>query len=168
MADILVPPASEQPRKKKSLRGRLASGAPNPVDVHIGKRLRLRRMLIGLSQEDVATAVGVAFQQVQKYECAINRISTSRLWELSAVLQCPVSFFYEGMDEQTTGASPRHLTADTPSVYIQSAQEDIAVKQETLKLVRAYYTIKHPHMRRQILELATALGNSAERIAPAA
>jgi transcriptional regulator with XRE-family HTH domain len=136
------------------------------VDVHIGKRLRLRRMLIGLSQEDVASAIGVAFQQIQKYECAINRISTSRLWDLSIALHCPVSFFYEGMDDQTAAASPRHLRDDTPPIVVETARDDIAVKQETLKLVRAYYTIKRPNTRRQILELATSLGNPQD--APAA
>lgn len=149
MLDARMP--ERTPSRKKSSDG--ASGVASKVDVHIGKRLRLRRMMVGLSQEEVAQAVGVAFQQIQKYECAINRISTSRLWALAQALQCPVSFFYEGLDG-----------ANDPAP--KTAREDVSTRQETLKLVRAYYCIKQAGTRRQILELASSLARPVE--APAA
>lgn len=142
---------STPPRKAK----RVPMEAPNPVDVHIGKRLKLRRMMIGLSQEDLANAVGVAFQQIQKYECAVNRVSTSRLWALGTALQCPVSFFYDGMN-------------GTPSdTDVNAAEEDLSSRQETLKLVRAYYTIKDRDTRRHIFELAVSLGGRSPQLAAA-
>jgi transcriptional regulator with XRE-family HTH domain len=147
-------------QRKKSPRGRLASGAPNPVDVHIGKRVRLRRMMIGLSQEEVAESIGVAFQQIQKYECAVNRISTSRLWSLAKVLHCPVTFFYESIDDKTAAASPRHLASDAAAEAYTPAQDDLGSSQETLKLVRAYFSIKHPDLRRQILDLTGSLAKA--------
>lgn len=146
------PPSSSPPSSslRQAARKRAPDAGPNPVDIHIGKRLRLRRMLIGLSQEEVATAVGVAFQQIQKYECAVNRVSTSRLWELARALHCPVSFFYEGMD----GTAPDLAGPSAPP-------PESSVRQETLKLVRAYYTIKQPNVRQHILELAHSLGGAA-------
>lgn len=150
--------ASQNNSEKKAQR--TPSRGPNPVDVHIGKRLRLRRMMVGLSQEDVANAVGVAFQQIQKYECAVNRISTSRLWALGAALQCPVSFFYEGMDGSVQAGGQGGDTA------AQIAEDDVSNRQETLKLVRAYYTIRQPDTRRQILELAVSLGGGRPQQTP--
>src|ERR1700741_4121691 len=87
-------------------RGRTSWGKPNPIDVHVGHRLRLRRTLLGLSQQKVGEALGLTFQQVQKYERGANRIGASRLWDLSGVLDCPVSFFFEEMDEHTVGTAP--------------------------------------------------------------
>src|SRR5438046_1464424 len=90
---------TDLPASKQSPRGRLSSGEPNPVDVHVGNRLRLRRTLLGISQEKLGEAIGLTFQQVQKYERGANRIGASRLWDLSLVLNCPVSYFYEDMSE---------------------------------------------------------------------
>src|ERR1041384_6651710 len=85
---------------------------PNPTDVHVGSRLRLRRTLLGMSQEKLGEAIGLTFQQVQKYERGANRIGASRLWDLSRVLDCPMSFFFEDMDEATASASPRNLSGN--------------------------------------------------------
>src|SRR5437868_7157320 len=82
-----------QPMRRRGVRGK-----PNPVDVHVGNRLRLRRTLLGLSQQKVGEALGLTFQQVQKYERGANRIGASRLWDLSGVLDCPISFFFDEMD----------------------------------------------------------------------
>ena len=141
---------------QRSTRGRMPSGKPNPVDVHAGSRVRLRRTLLGLSQEKLGEAVGLTFQQVQKYERGTNRISASRLWDLSRVLDCPVSFFFEEMNEETAGASPRNLSLDTRD--IEPRESDPMTKRETLELVRAYYRIKEYSVRRRIYELAKALG----------
>src|SRR3954469_15434291 len=89
----------------RALRNRAAPEKvePNPIDVHVGHKLRLRRTLLGLSQQKVGEALGLTFQQVQKYERGANRIGASRLWDLSGVLDCPISFFFEEMDERTAG-----------------------------------------------------------------
>jgi transcriptional regulator with XRE-family HTH domain len=169
MSERSLLPAADSPRKpppKKSLRGRLASGEPNPVDVHVGKRLRLRRMLLGLSQEDVADALGVAFQQIQKYECAVNRLSAPRLWDLAGILQCQVAYFFEGMDAETDAASPRKMTGETRAT-VQSAEDESAGRPETIRLVRAYAAIKRPDTRRQILDLATSLRSRPSKDEPA-
>ena len=94
----------------RSTRGRMPSGKPNPVDVHVGGRVRLRRTLLGMSQEKLGEAIGLTFQQVQKYERGANRIGASRLWDLSRVLDCSMSFFFEDMDEATASASPVSYT----------------------------------------------------------
>src|SRR5207302_589431 len=146
---------------KPSPRGRLFSGEPNPVDVHVGCRLRLRRLLLGMSQEKLAAALGITFQQVQRYERGTNRIAASRLWDMSLVLNCPVSFFYEEMANNVAEASPRNLSrtgaASMPTEFGPPPEEDLIVRRETLDLVRAYYTIKDPRVRRQIWDLTKAL-----------
>lgn len=144
----------------RSTRGRLPSGKPNPVDVHVGSRVRLRRTLLGTSQAKLGEALDLTFQQVQKYERGANRIGASRLWDLSRVLDCPVTFFFEGMDEQTAGSSPRNLSSESPEV---APREDNPMsKRETLELVRAYYRIDDFHIRRRIYELAKALAPAEE------
>ena len=144
----------------RSTRGRMPSGKPNPVDVHVGSRVRLRRTLLGMSQEKLGEAIGLTFQQVQKYERGANRIGASRLWDLSRVLDCPMSFFFEEMDEATASASPRNLSVETPDV--EPRENDPMAKRETLELVRAYYRIKDYHVRRRIYELAKSLASPEE------
>jgi len=144
----------------RSSRGRMPSGKPNPVDVHVGGRVRLRRTLLGMSQEKLGEALGLTFQQVQKYERGANRIGASRLWDLSRVLDCPVQFFFEEMDDQTAGASPRHL--NELSRDIDMPENDPMTKRETLELVRAYYRIKDYHVRRRIYELAKSLATTED------
>ena len=145
---------------QRSSRGRLPSGKPNPVDVHVGNRVRLRRTLLGLSQEKLAEAIGLTFQQVQKYERGANRIGASRLYDLSRVLDCPISFFFEDMGEDVAAASPRNLSAATPD--LGDADADPMTKRETLELVRAYYRISDPHVRRRIYELAKTLAQAED------
>ena len=130
-------------------------GKPNPIDVHVGNRLRLRRTLLGMSQQKVGEALGLTFQQVQKYERGTNRIGASRLWDLAGVLDCPVSFFFEEMDERTAGASPRNWNGETADIVLR--QDDPMNRRETLELVRAYYRIRGYHVRRRIYELAKSL-----------
>ena len=150
----------EEGTVQRSTRGRMPSGKPNPVDVHVGSRVRLRRTLLGMSQEKLGEAIGLTFQQVQKYERGANRIGASRLWDLSRVLDCPVSFFFEEMDEETASASPRNLSLDTRD--IEPRENDPMTKRETLELVRAYYRIKDYHVRRRIYELAKSLATTEE------
>ena len=94
----------------KNSRGRLR---PNPIDVHVGMRIRLRRQVLNLTQEQLAKLLGLTFQQIQKYEKGLNRISASRLWDIAQVLQTSIDFFYEDIDDQTAALSPRQKTAES-------------------------------------------------------
>ncbi|MBI4968898.1 MAG: helix-turn-helix transcriptional regulator [Rhodospirillales bacterium] len=154
-----APRTPRKPVSRKSSRGRTASGKPNPIDVHVGNRVRLRRTLLGMSQEKLGEAIGLTFQQVQKYERGANRIGSSRLYDLSNVLDVPVSYFFDDMADEVTRQSPRQiigLSEDPPEVF----EHDPLTKRETLELVRAYYKIADPHVRKRIFELAKALGGS--------
>ena len=133
--------------------GRRKTDRPNPIDVHVGSRVRLRRNMLGLSQEKLGEAIGLTFQQVQKYERGANRIGASRLLELSRVLDVPVSFFYDETDPVRAPA--------IPSGFEESPQEgfenDPLRRRETLELVDAYYDIEDAATRRRFFDLAKAL-----------
>jgi transcriptional regulator with XRE-family HTH domain len=135
-------------------RGRSALGKPNPIDVHVGHRLRLRRTLLGLSQQKVGDALGLTFQQVQKYERGANRIGASRLWDLSGVLDCPISFFFDEMSDENTDDQNR----GAPGEHGDSPDKDPMNRRETLELVRAYYRITGDQVRKRIYELTKSLG----------
>ena len=125
----------------------------HPVDTHVGSRLRQRRALLGMSQTDLAKAVGLTFQQVQKYERGFNRISSSRLFEFSKVLDVPVTHFFDGMDASvgTTKRKPGRPKAAAKQ------GDDLNTKRETLELVRAYYKISNKGLRTKTLDLIQAL-----------
>jgi transcriptional regulator with XRE-family HTH domain len=132
------------------VRGRGVPGRPNPVDVHVGSRVRLRRTLMGMSQEKLADALGLTFQQVQKYERGANRIGASRLHQLSRILEVPVSFFFEEMGANPPAAA--HPTDDSVGM-----EHDPMTKRETLELVRAYYRITDEKVRKRIFEMVKAV-----------
>lgn len=136
-------------------------GTPNPVDIHVGSRVRLRRTLLGLSQEKLGEAVGLTFQQIQKYERGANRIGASRLFEFSRILDVPVSFFFDDMAERARGGQGLVAMglADQPP---PSLEPDPLTRRETLELVRAYYRISDPQVRKRLFELAKSLGSSEE------
>jgi transcriptional regulator with XRE-family HTH domain len=133
--------------------GRRKSDGPNPIDVHVGTRVRLRRNMLGLTQEKLGEAIGLTFQQVQKYERGANRIGASRLLELSDVLGVPVSFFYDETD-------PVHAPP-VPTGFEEPPQEgfdsDPLRRRETVELIGAYYDIEDTAVRRRLLDLAKAL-----------
>ena len=134
---------------------------PNPIDVHVGKRVRLRRTLLGMSQEKLGDAIGLTFQQVQKYERGTNRIGSSRLYQLSQVLDIPVSYFFDDLPPDISGSRAPGLTeAAAPSF-----DGDPMVKRETLELVRAYYRIQDPGVRKRVFELVKAIGNPSALLA---
>ena len=126
---------------------------PNPIDVHVGSRVRLRRMMLGMSQEKLGAALGLTFQQVQKYERGTNRIGSSRLYQLSRILDVPVSFFFDDMPGEV---AQKHagMSEDQQTSF---DQEDLS-KRETLELVRAYYRIQQPSVRKRVFELVKSLG----------
>lgn len=137
----------------------MPSGKPNPVDVHVGSRVRLRRTLLGLSQEKLGEAIGLTFQQVQKYERGANRIGASRLWDLSRALDVPVSFFFEEMDDSVASRSPRNVVRGTEEET--ETEADPMTKRETLELVRSYYRITDPAIRKRLYDLTKTLAQSA-------
>ena len=140
---------------------------PNPIDVHVGKRLRLRRTLLGMSQERLGELLGLTFQQVQKYERGVNRIGSSRLFELGQILDVPIAFFFDDLPETVTragGALGGYAMSGLAEERVAFEHEDDALpldKRETLELVRAYYRIGDPAVRKRLFELAKALANLA-------
>ena len=121
----------------------------HPVDVHVGKRVRHRRWLIGMTQQQLAEQVGIKFQQIQKYETGANRVSASRLWDIADALGVPVSFFFEGMED-----------AQKPEAEKPSVPTDLMGDKEALDLVRSYYAIPE-NQRRRLFELARVLSDVA-------
>lgn len=123
----------------------------HPVDVHVGKRVRHRRWLVGMTQQQLAERVGIKFQQIQKYETGANRISASRLWDIADALEVPVSFFFEGIE--TEGA-------DAAEPKAENIPADLLGDKEALDLVRSYYAIPE-NQRRRLFELARVLSDVA-------
>ena len=146
--------------KSKSRHGR-GTGIPNPIDVHVGARLRRRRTLSGMSQTTLGDAIGLTFQQVQKYERGANRISASRLFDLSRLFDVPIQFFFDDMPTAVAASSPAQ--GGGRAKKLPSYQPDPMHKQETLELVRAYYKITDPEIRKRLRELAKAIGVGASR-----
>ena len=137
------------------------TGRPNPVDVHVGARLRRRRTLLGMNQTNLGDAIGVTFQQVQKYENGANRISASRLFDLSRVFDVPIQFFFDDMPKTVAASSP--ALGGGRAKKLPSYQPDPMHKQETLELVRAYYKITDPEVRKRLRELTKAIGAGASK-----
>lgn len=132
---------------------------PSPIDVHVGSRVRLRRTLLGMSQERLGDQLGLTFQQVQKYERGVNRVGASRLFDLARVLDVPISFFFDDMPDGLAGSvgsgSRRALgMADAQDPF----GDDTMTRRETLELVRAYYRISDPNQRKKVLDLVKAMG----------
>ncbi|MBV9862005.1 MAG: helix-turn-helix transcriptional regulator [Alphaproteobacteria bacterium] len=132
--------------------GRRKADKPDPIDVHVGSRVRLRRTMLGLSQEKLGDAIGLTFQQVQKYERGANRIGASRLHELSRVLDVPVAFFYDETDPVRAPALGGFAEPEAAAF-----DADPLRKRETIELINAYYAIEDAVVRRRIFELAKAL-----------
>ncbi len=137
------------------------TGIPNPVDVHVGARLRQRRTLLGMTQTNLGKALGVGFQQVQKYENGMNRISASRLFALSRLLDVPVEYFFDDMPTAVAASSPAQGGGRTkkPPRY----EPDPMAKRETLELVRAYYKIKDADVRKRLYAMVKTLGAAASK-----
>lgn len=124
----------------------------NEIDLHVGKRLRRRRRLLGLTQQQLAESIGIRFQQIQKYECGANRVTASRLYELSVSLNVPVGYFFEGLETVAESASaPQNVANDRDLIAA-----DVLSQKETLELIRAYYKLGE-RPRRRLLDLAKSL-----------
>ncbi|MGB0695684.1 MAG: helix-turn-helix domain-containing protein [Rhodospirillaceae bacterium] len=134
--------------------------APDPVDVHVGRRLRLRRTLLGMSQEQLANAVGVTFQQIQKYERGSNRVSASRLFDISKVLGVPVAFFFEDIGEDITAERRTGSAPDADGLaepILPTYEQDPLQKNETLELIRAYWRLPSDNVRVKALDLLKSM-----------
>ncbi len=148
-SDSINPDNPGTPRVKRS--------TPHPVDIHVGSRVRMRRTLLGMSQEKLGDALGLTFQQVQKYERGANRVGASRLFQISRILDVPVSFFFDEMAAESAAATAGLAEEAAPSSF------DPIAKLETLELVRAYYRISDPRVRKRIFELTKAVAGTVRR-----
>ena len=129
---------------------------PNPIDIHVGSRIRLRRTMLGMSQEKLCESLGITFQQIQKYEKGTNRVGASRLQNISSILNVPVSFFFEDAPGENTSASG--LAEASSSNYVV----DFLSSSEGLQLNRAFVKINDPKVRRKLVDLVKALAAEAE------
>ena len=125
----------------------------HPVDVHVGRRVRHRRWMVGMTQQQLGDIVGIKFQQIQKYETDMNRISASRLWDIAQALDVSISFFFEGFDSETS-------VSDAPAVVHDGRRGDLLADKEALELVRSYYSIPEAQ-RRRLFDLARVLSDVA-------
>jgi transcriptional regulator with XRE-family HTH domain len=124
----------------------------NPTDIYVGARMRMRRTLLGLSQEKLAAALGITFQQVQKYERGVNRVGASRLYDLSRILEVPVAFFFDEME--FGGKSKSKLSLASPKAGLAG---DELNDRETLELIKAYKSIKNASVRKSVLDMIRSL-----------
>ena len=133
----------------------------NAIDLHVGKWLRLHRTLLGMSQEQLAAELNITFQQVQKYERGADRISASRLWNMSQILNVPVSYLFDDMSERTMRSSPRRMARglDNGSAAAREVKDPMA-RRETLELVRAYYTIEQPAVRKRGSDMVRSIAKA--------
>ncbi len=134
-------------------------GRANSIDESVGSKLRQRRALLGLSQEKLAEQVGITFQQIQKYENGANRISASRLYEFSKVLNIPVTFFFESTEAEQTGVFANGFAESEQDNFI--GQDDVLQRKETLELIRTYYSIKSPKVRKDLMKLVKSMAESS-------
>ncbi len=128
--------------------------SPNPVDVHVGMRLRMRRMMLSISQEKLGEALGVSFQQVQKYERGSNRIGAGRLRDIATELQVPISYFYEDMP----GEEPAAGFAETGTSYVS----ELLTSSDGVELTRAFLKVKDPAVRRRIVDLVKSIADQTD------
>lgn len=131
---------------------------PNPTDVHVGGRIRLRRNMLGMSQEKLGEALGITFQQIQKYEKGTNRVGASRLQAIASILSAPVAFFFEDVPGQE-GGEHKGLAEDSSANFVV----DFLSSAEGLQLNRAFARISNPKVRRKVIELAKVLADDEEQ-----
>ena len=134
----------------------MAKKAPNPIDKHVGARVRMRRMMLGMSQEKLGNSLGLTFQQVQKYEKGTNRIGASRLQQISHILQVPVSFFFEGAPVVATAQRVEGMIEAPSPAYVS----DFLATSDGLALTKAFMRISDTKLRRRIVELVEQIAVS--------
>ncbi len=147
---------SAKTKTKPAKKSRPARGGDPAVDLHVGQRVRARRLELGMSQQELARLIGITFQQLQKNERGVNRLSASRLYETARVLDVPESYFFEGIQGAKTLAIPAKKSEPFMSIV------DEAAKRETIDLVRAYYDITDRKLRQQMVNTMRALARTDE------
>ena len=135
-------------------------GTPNEMDVHVGQRLRVRRSLLGLSQEKLAESIGLTFQQIQKYERGTNRVSAGRLYDLSKILDVPVSYFFEQFGKVDLDSYAAEGMADNDQQGFEGS--DIMNSKETLDLLRIYYSVQDPETRKDIMKFIKSMAHKIQ------
>lgn len=155
----------------KISRRRTPDGKPRAADSYVGHRLRQRRMLLGMSQESIAAAIGLTLQQIQKYENGTNRVGASRLWDLAQVMGCDVAYFFDGLDENSDRPIPTETRAKASNRAggaedhdTETSTDSLMIRRETWELVRAYYLISDGRVRRRLRNLACSLANKEEML----
>ena len=138
--------------------GKGSSSDPDPIDVHVGSRVKLRRSLMNLSQSELAKMLGITFQQVQKYERGANRVSASRLFHLGQILNVPIEFFFEGFNSKKPQQAYGFAESKQEDFsWIEDNEGDLMERKETLELVRTYYQVQDESVRRNFLKMLKAL-----------
>jgi transcriptional regulator with XRE-family HTH domain len=137
----------------------IAKKSPNPIDKHVGSRVRMRRMMLSMSQEKLGDALGLTFQQVQKYEKGTNRIGASRLQQISQILQVPVSFFFDGAPHVPGSARAEGMGEAPSPAYVS----DFLATSDGLALTKAFMRISDPKLRRRIVDLVEQIASSEKR-----
>jgi transcriptional regulator with XRE-family HTH domain len=137
----------------------IAKKAPNPTDKHVGSRVRMRRMMLGMSQEKLGDALGLTFQQVQKYEKGTNRIGASRLQQIAHILQVQVSFFFEGAPSVQSTVRPEGMAEAPSPAYVS----DFLATSDGLALTKAFMRISDSKLRRRIVDLVEQIASSEKR-----
>ncbi len=135
------------------------NSSTSSLDSYIGDRIRTRRIMLGLSQEKLAESLGITFQQIQKYERGVNRVSASQLYRISGVLDTPISYFFEGIP---TNHHSGLISGVAESLPFDTYQTKFLTKKETFTLLKAYYDIEPPTIRRKILELISCLAQQVQ------
>ena len=147
-------------RVRRRAKKQTSRKGPNPIDIHVGARVRLRRNLLGLTLQTLAKAVGVTYQQIQKNELGVNRIGAGRLFDLSRVLDVPISYFFEDLSPAAAGGGKRRTRglSEAPASVLEPGSLS---KPETVELIRAYYRVTDPRLRKRVLDLLQALGKAS-------
>ena len=147
---------SDEPKKERKTKGK-----PDHMDVHVGKRLKIRRSLLGLSQEKLAEAIGLTFQQVQKYERGVNRISAGRLYQFSKILSVPVTYFYEQIQNDNGKQGLSYGMSDNAQNGFQ--MEDPLQDKNIIKLIAAYQNNKSDELRAEVLHFAKKMADLSQK-----
>jgi transcriptional regulator with XRE-family HTH domain len=133
----------------------------HPVDIYVGKRLRMRRTIMGLSQEALGTATGITFQQIQKYERGINRVGSSRLYAFSRLLDVGVAYFFEGYEGEGSNLA---AGAGLAEGGVPDFEHEQLASRETLEMMRSYYRIENPAVRKRVFDLVKAMADKPESV----
>lgn len=149
-------------KRKTYQRHNISETGPNPVDIHVGHKLRARRILMGMTQQEMAEATSITFQQVQKYETGKNRTSASRLFQFARLLETSIDYFYEGLTLSDSKIGIQPGFADNKQAAYTAADDDIMNQKETIDLVKAYYSIKDEKLRKDFLKMLKQMSKNVK------